>query len=240
MYNEHAAEYDIAIRDNIYNAKFERPSLLRLLPALSGKRVLDLACGPGVYALELVARGALVTAIDNSEQMVALTQSKIESPHNSYIQDISLGFPEEESRSFDVVICPLAIHYLPSLTTLFNDIARVLKPDGVFVFSTHHPHIDYRDSATGDYFATEKVTEQWQTLGRPVPVTFYRRPISTLAAEIANSGMVITNISEGIATEQLKNASPEHFKLLSSKPNFMFYVCKPDLAVQKQCAPGDR
>ena len=37
--------------------------------------VLDLGCGPGVYATELTAKGANVTAVDSSHEMVELTKS---------------------------------------------------------------------------------------------------------------------------------------------------------------------
>ncbi len=227
MYNEYAAEYDTVVQNNEYNAKFERPSLLSLLPDLKGKKVLDLACGPGVYAKELTARGALLTAVDISETMVGLTRAKVEPHHTVYVQDLSLGLPNEVPESYDVVICPLAIHYLENLSLLFSDVARVLKKDGVFVFSTHHPYVDFSDSPSGNYFSTELLTELWDTLGRPVAVSFYRRPISALTAAIADAGMAIMNITEGFTTKGLKQASPEIYEKLSTKPCFMFYVCRP-------------
>ena len=64
MYSEHAAAYAQAIRDNSYNASYDRPSLLALLPELNEMKVLDLGCGPGVYAEILLSRGAEVTAPD--------------------------------------------------------------------------------------------------------------------------------------------------------------------------------
>ncbi|MEJ2044568.1 MAG: class I SAM-dependent methyltransferase [Reinekea sp.] len=226
MYKEFAAEYDKAVRDNIFNARFERPTLLSLLPPLAGKNVLDLGCGPGVYAHELISRGAKVTAIDQSEQMVAITQEKIGQEYLCYTQDIGLGLPQEPSDQYDVVICPLAIHYLQSLTKLLQDVNRVLKPGGLFVFSTHHPHVDFRNSPSKNYFSTELITEEWDTIGKLVKVSFYRRPISGLANDIASAGMYIANISEGMFTEELKAASPEHYQLLSTTPWFMFYMCK--------------
>ncbi|WP_201746221.1 class I SAM-dependent DNA methyltransferase [Veronia nyctiphanis] len=226
MYKEYASEYDVAIQGNLYNAKFERPSLLSLLTELEGKKLLDLGCGPGVYAQELISRGASVTAIDNSEDMIEITRAKIGSNHKAYVQDISIGLPNEKSGEFDVVICPLAIHYLKDLNPLFSDVRRVLKHNGQFIFSTNHPNVDFRSSPSGDYFATEEINEEWHTLGRPVPVTYYRRPISALAGSISCSGMVISNIFEGLPTEELKKASLAVFEKLSTKLSFMFYVCK--------------
>ena len=41
----------------------------------SGKQVLDLGCGPGLYANELAALGARVTAVDFSEHSLAHARS---------------------------------------------------------------------------------------------------------------------------------------------------------------------
>ena len=49
-YRRHAA-------DGLWNAHLDRPACLELLGDVSGKRVLDAACGPGFYAAELVSRG---------------------------------------------------------------------------------------------------------------------------------------------------------------------------------------
>ncbi|MHC4873717.1 MAG: SAM-dependent methyltransferase, partial [Planctomycetota bacterium] len=61
MYSQHAKEYDEAVRGNLYNSLYERPSLLSMLPSLEGLSVLDMGCGSGVYAEELLERGASVT-----------------------------------------------------------------------------------------------------------------------------------------------------------------------------------
>ena len=47
------------------------------LPAdLSGLRVLDAGCGPGTLAIELAARGALVTAVDVAPTLIALARER--------------------------------------------------------------------------------------------------------------------------------------------------------------------
>ena len=226
MYREFAGEYDAAIQCNLFNAKFERPFLLSLLPEVNGKQVLDLGCGPGVYAEELTARGAFVTAVDASDTMIELTKAKLKDKQRCYVQDIAAGLPNETTDYFDLVICPLAIHYIKDVSLLLADIRRVLKPDGLFIFSTLHPYIAFKSSPSGNYFATEEITEDWDTLGRPVPVTYFRRPQSDLVNEISKANMVISNIFEGKVTEELKQASAELYEKLSMEPHFMFYVCK--------------
>lgn len=48
------AEY---ARDGAYNAWYDRPAVLALAGDVRGLRVLDAACGPGLYAEQLLARG---------------------------------------------------------------------------------------------------------------------------------------------------------------------------------------
>ena len=69
-YDAVADAYAAGVDSAPYNALYERPAMLDLLPPLPGTRVLDAGCGPGWYAAELASRGALVTAIDASAAMI--------------------------------------------------------------------------------------------------------------------------------------------------------------------------
>lgn len=226
MYTEFAHEYDEAITSNIYNGEYERPSLMRLLPDVDGKTVLDLGCGPGVYAQDLASKGARITALDASKEMVAITQKKLGNAHHCYQHDLQLGLPQEHSQAFDVVICPLTIHYLLDLQPLFDDIARVLKKGGIFAFSTHHPIVDFADSPSGRYYDTELITQQWNTLGRPETVSYYRRPLSDVTSAISQANMVIEQLTEGHVPESLKSRSEHYYERLTSRPTFLFYRCR--------------
>ena len=65
-------------QDNLYNAHFERPNTLELIGDVSGKKVLDLGCGSGLYAQILLARGAsAVTCIDASQEMIEIVKGKL-------------------------------------------------------------------------------------------------------------------------------------------------------------------
>ncbi|WP_208990942.1 class I SAM-dependent methyltransferase [Pseudovibrio sp. Tun.PSC04-5.I4] len=134
LYGEFAEQYDEAIQENIYNALLERPTLLGMLPPLQGLKVLDLGCGPGVYAQFLHEHGADVTCIDASEQMLGLVKAKLGGHVKCYTSDLSHGLPKDAQGPYDLVICPLMIHYIEDLDTLFSDIGKVLKPDGFFIF----------------------------------------------------------------------------------------------------------
>jgi predicted TPR repeat methyltransferase len=58
MYDDFAEEYLAHARDGAFNAYYDRPAVLAVLGSVAGLAVLDLGCGPGLYAEELLVRGA--------------------------------------------------------------------------------------------------------------------------------------------------------------------------------------
>lgn len=222
MYTKHADKYAEAIENNAYNALYERPSTLALVGDVSNKRVLDLGCGPGIYAELFIKQGATVTAIDLSEEMVALTQRRLGDVVTSYSQDLTEGLPNENADHYDVVVCPLMIHYLEDLVPFFKEVQRVLKTGGIFVFSTHHPIIDFEDDAFNNYFDVERITEQWDTVGQPVEVSFFRRSLTNLFDSLSEADFVLDKFSEGKPASEMKVVDPETFERLSRRPNFIF------------------
>ena len=231
MYTTHAGDYEMAILNNVYNAHYERPSMLSMLPDLKGKSVIDLGCGPGVYTEHFIDSGAEVTACDVSTEMIEIVKRKFGSQVNSYCADLSGGLPREKSSSFDIAVSSLAIHYIQDLSCLFRDVARVLKNDGSFIFSTHHPMVDYQSSPSGNYYSRELLKQDWNTTGNPVSVQFYRRSLTELFGAIPSAGMCVASLSEGSPSEVLKEIAPESYERLSRKPAFLFIQCCRNAAV---------
>ncbi|MCE7554013.1 class I SAM-dependent DNA methyltransferase [Aliivibrio fischeri] len=227
MYTTFAEQYDNVVRDNIYNAYLERPSLQAMLGDVNGCDVIDLGCGSGVYADYFIHRGvAKLTCIDYSPNMIEIVKRKFGDRVTAYAQDASIGLIREASESADLIISPLMIHYLEDLSVLFNDVARVLKNGGSLAFSTHHPFADFECTLSGNYFEREFITEMWNTVGEPVEVTFYRRSLTEIMNAITDSGLVVTQLSEGKVAEEVKHLSLEKYEYLSKKPNFIFIKCQ--------------
>src|SRR6185503_2461933 len=68
-YDEIAEAYASGVDNAPYNAFYERPATLALVPDVSGAHILDAGCGSGFYSEELIKRGARVSAIDGSVKM---------------------------------------------------------------------------------------------------------------------------------------------------------------------------
>lgn len=227
-YERMADLYAAQLAAKPHNAYYERPALLSLLPTLTGLRVLDLGCGPGLYAEHLLQEGAAhVTALDVSPRMVELAIARLSGQNvNIRLADLSEGLPFVPAATIDLCIAPLMIHYLRHLEPVFAELCRVLKPGARFVFSTHHPMNEYPgDSTSGVYFDTEPVEQVWGELGS---VRFYRRPLSDVTEALAASGFVIERLIEPKPTTAFREASPEAYERLLKAPNFLLIRARKD------------
>ncbi|MHB8274591.1 MAG: class I SAM-dependent methyltransferase [Dermatophilaceae bacterium] len=91
QYDAFAEDFERHAETSAFNAYYDRPALLSLLGEVAGKRVLDAGCVPGLYASELVARGAMVTAFDESAEMVRLARVRL--GETADVRRSSLGEP---------------------------------------------------------------------------------------------------------------------------------------------------
>ncbi len=126
---------------------------MRLVGDLSGKAVLDLACGEGFYSREFMRQGATrVVGVDSSPAMISLarTAERAEPLGIEYVladvQKLDLG------QQFDLVVAAFLLNYASSadeLRDMCGAVARHLKPGCRFATVNSNPQIgakrvDYR------------------------------------------------------------------------------------------------
>lgn len=92
---------------------------------VAGKRVLDLGCGQGFDAAALRDAGALVTAMDLDVSLAGETQGR---GVRALAAD-ALRAPFADA-TFDIVYCSNIVEHVPSVSRLFDEIARLLVPGG--------------------------------------------------------------------------------------------------------------
>lgn len=220
-YNALAASYAAVVDTKPHNAYYERPATLSLLPDVAGKAVLDAGCGPGVYAEWLSNRGAKVTGIDASANMLELAKERL--GDRALLKYADLSQPLEFSdETFDLVLSPLVLDYVDDWRPLFREFYRVLRPDGTFVFSIHHPFFDFQYFKTENYFATERVSVVWKGFGETrVEMPSIRRPLEEVMNPLIEAGFRIDRILEPKVTEKLAETDPKHYEELSRQPCFM-------------------
>src|SRR5512137_1220985 len=152
-YNELAEAYAIRVDTKPHNAFLERPATLSLLPEVKGMRVLDVGCGPGVYAEWLVDHGAQVVAFDANHKMVRLARRRLGNKAQVLLANLETPLEFATDASFDLIVAPLVMDYVQDWAFVFSEFFRVLKPGGFLIFSMEHPFGKYYDhQATSNYF----------------------------------------------------------------------------------------
>jgi magnesium-protoporphyrin O-methyltransferase len=89
-----------------------RATMLSRLPEdLTGLRVLDAGCGPGVMTAELAARGATVTAADISPQLVDIAAKRLPEDHRDRVTFHAGDMLSDDLGSFDYVVAMDSLIY---------------------------------------------------------------------------------------------------------------------------------
>jgi septum formation protein len=124
-----AARYDES-RGGPERARAAAEAVHELLP--KGGRVLELAVGTGIVAAELVALGNLVHGVDLSPAM--LRHARIRLPGHVAVGDAN-QLPLADRRC-DAVVAIWLLHLLEDSDPVLAEVARILRPDGVFITTT--------------------------------------------------------------------------------------------------------
>jgi SAM-dependent methyltransferase len=205
--------------DSAYNAHYDRPAVLAALGPVQALRVLDAACGPGIYADLLVRAGAEVTGFDASAVMVELAQQRV--GHRADLRVAVLGqrlpYPD---AAFDKAVCALAIHYVADRSAAFAELFRVLRPGGVLVVSTQHPTVDWLRKG-GSYFDRVLEIDLWDSPDGPHEVRFWREPLSDLCGAATDAGFVIERLDEPRPALSMQDRHPDDFATLEREPGFL-------------------
>ena len=224
-YDRIAAVYEAITDDNLANAHFERPALRSLLPSVDGRRVLDAGCAAGHHSEWLADHGALVTAVDLSPRMVALTDGRLAGRGETRVHDLREPLDFLPDDSIDVVVCSLTIHYLDDLGTTLREFRRVLAPGGSLVLSTHHPFIDWQWFGMAGYYETGIVEDHWERFG--ATLRFRRRTMEDIMRSLEESGFVIRRYREPRPDPEIVASHPSDDPEWVTKPTFLFIEAVP-------------
>ncbi len=217
------------------NDLIEIPTIRSMLPDLNDKRILELGCGYGdncAYFAELGAKYILGT--DISEHMIDIAKTKHMSS-NCKFQVLAMEDIASIPDKFDLIISSLAFHYVEDFDKLMGDIHRLLKEDGLLVFSQEHPigtctilneacndsdNINLGDKnyyLVSDYNINGKRIVNWNNCD----VIKYHRNFSYIINTLQKNNFKIEDILEPTPNEEILSKKPR-YKNQFDKPFFLF------------------
>lgn len=223
-YDSIADAYAARIDDAPYNKLYERPAMMALLPEVRGARVLDAGCGAGWYSGQLIARGARVTSIDASAEMVRHTRARLGEGADVRVADLAQPLSFAQDASYDGIVSALVLHYLRDWTTALAEFRRILKPDGWLLFSTHHPATDAELFGTTRYLEVAQREDLWDHVGT---VRFFHRPLCGIVNALADAGFAIERMVEPEPSEAFRGARPDAWERLMRQPAFLLVLARP-------------
>lgn len=105
-----------------------RDEIVRRAGIGAGTRVLDAGCGSGELAAQLVALGAIVSAVDAAPGMVALARATAPAADVRLAAIDRLPFLD---GAFDVVISVNTLQFADDMAAALTELARVAAPGGM-------------------------------------------------------------------------------------------------------------
>ncbi|GHO90057.1 methyltransferase [Reticulibacter mediterranei] len=222
-YDALALDFERHASQSVYNAYYDRPAVLSLLPSIQGKRVLDIGCGPGLYAAWFIEHGAQVVGFDISGEMVERARLRVGDRGTFYQHDISQPLTFAADASFDIAVAPLMIHHVNARVTALREVARVLTADGYLIVSTSHPFADWKQHG-GSYFATELVQDTWySSSSEAFQMPYWRVSLTTLCDEFSQAGFFIDRLLEPQPEAAAAEIDPKIYHELMEQPGFIVF-----------------
>ncbi len=222
--------------DFFLNEYVEMPATLSLLNNIKGQKVLDLGCGPGIYAKILNSRGAKVYGLDISKNMIKIAKSHAENAN--FVVGTAYKLPYD-SNSFDLVLSTFVVGHLEKLDTAFKEINRVLKLGGTFIFSIYNPILDATHPVKGnrvqsflsdrtrvfDDYYREGLHEQiwWKGTRDEIKIIHICRTYQTWIRALRNNGFELVDYIDAKPSKQARKIDLEEFRYTSRVPSVCIF-----------------
>ena len=218
-----------------------RPYVLEKLEPLAGLRVLDLGCGEGFVARQMMAAGAaFVLAIDQSAGMIEKARGEEgRAPCGvEYRQGDAAELYDLPQAGFDRIAAVFLFNYVESsvMTEVMRRVRCWLAPGGRFVFTVPHPSLPFTRgeeppfffrSADVGYFSGKDQTLEgsiWRRDGIAVPVRCVHKPLEVYFQALRSAGwQQMPELMElGVRPEHVE-LDPDFFTPLLEQPLHLLF-----------------
>jgi ubiquinone/menaquinone biosynthesis C-methylase UbiE len=209
-----AAWYDRLVGEagSDYHRNVIIPGALRLLGPAGGLRIIDIACGQGVFCRELARQGAAaVLGVDASSRLIDAARRHGSAPGVRYAVGDARKLDPLADGAFDAAVCLMALQDIDDVPAVFAEMARALRPAGRAVVVMMHPCFRVPRQSTWGWDEQKKL--QYRRIDayatpNAIPIathpgsepgqhtTFFHRPLADYINAMAAAGMAVTACEE--------------------------------------------
>jgi SAM-dependent methyltransferase len=182
--------------------RFHRDQFFELLPG-PGKLTVDMGCGEGRVARDLLARGHRVVAFDGSPALVAAARDYTPSVSAEVADAAALPLPD---ACADLVVAFMVLHDVEDVHGAIREAARVLEPGGHLCLAIVHPinsagrfegeTADAPFRIRGSYLARFDYSDRAERDGLTMVFHSRHRPLEDYFAALAASGLALEKLRE--------------------------------------------
>jgi SAM-dependent methyltransferase len=220
---------------------------------INDKKILCLAGGGGQQSAAFALLGADVMVFDISSEQLERDE-EIAEHYNVELRTVQgdmRNLSTFEQDAFDIVYHPYSLNFVPDATEVFEQVAKVLKIDGIYYFSCANPFvmgIDQNDwNGEGyvlkkPYLSKAEITyddQDWvydKDENEPIPNPIeYRHTLSDLINGLINSGFVIQHLSDEANFHPNLNEKPttwDHFTAYAPPWLSIWATYNPNLNIE--------
>jgi ubiquinone/menaquinone biosynthesis C-methylase UbiE len=145
---------------------------------LDSRKVLDIACGTGLWLQELARRGATTSGMDISSKAVQECRRRL--PNGDIREGVAETLPFSD-REFDLVTCLGSLEHFLDQQQALREMRRVAKPGMKILILV--PNSGFLTRRLGLYRGTEQTAiretvrsiDEWENLFRDAGITVYQR-----------------------------------------------------------------
>lgn len=224
------------------------PLLFSELGSFKGKTVLELGCGNGYLARKFLDDNVKrLLLVDISEHNLQYASQKVDSPKVSFLQQDATQTWKVDDQTVDVIYSNMMLNEVEDIQSVCSEAYRVLKPGGMFAFSTTHPAWDIfiyaqqqagveprKVKGLGGYFrrghakfimsTNDRSSGHTKKRDESFEVEHYQRPVSDYFTAVKQAGFTIEKFVEPELTKEILEAAPR-FNDYLDRPISMVLIC---------------
>lgn len=231
-------DQEIAL-DGSYRTLLIANALEKIFIDYKNLSILDAGCGNGYFTKWFHDKGASVSGLDGSEEMIKLAKAKYPEI-NFAVHDLLKPLPQQTNK-YDYVVANMLLMHLSEVTMFFKEMKNVLRNDGILVFSVLHPCFNqptgrlYKNLwqkitftkpslLSNNYYVTN--TGRFESHMRS-KLTHYHRTLEEYSQQLRNSGYCIKELIEPHQLPESFLQQNPKLEYATRLPRFIFFICKP-------------
>ena len=206
--------------------------------------ILDVACGTGNVTRKVARMGFNISGVDYSKNMLAVAEAKNKEFNLTIDYKLSDARKLQDifkSESFDIVYSNMALMDIEHLEEVLKAISKILKQNGIFVFSISHPIFSWPtsytlripcDSQRGedkiwvfDNYNWKKTLVKFENVDDSF--LYFTRPISVYINECIKNNLQIQKVIEPmVKSDEILKHPRNHYFDDERRPDFFLVKTK--------------